>query len=399
MSNALTFEQSASILNAVASQATGTAQITPLNTAQFVSLAQTTLKTGYDNVIGAISQVLSRTIFGIRPYTRKLAGLNASAQRYGNHIRKINYVDDVFVDDVGVGNASVGGGIVDGQSIDQYTIRTPKVIQTNFYGINAVEDYVTILRDQLDTAFSSAEEFGRFISGVMTNMSNKHEQMHENTARLTLANAIGAKAKADTGNVIHLLTEYNTATGLNLDGQTVYQPENFKAFMKWAYARIGTLSSLMTERSIKYHMNFTGKPIQRHTPKNLQKVYLHAPARYQTEAMVLADTYHDSYLRFADVETVNFWQSIETPDTIKVWPCYVDASGAVVETPTSGDAVTVENIFGVIFDEEAAGYTTINTSLDPSPYNARGRYYNLWYRFHDRWWLDLTENFVVLLLD
>ena len=95
MSNSLTFEQSASILNAVASQATGTAQITPLNTAQFVSLAQTTLKTGYDNVIGAISQVLSRTIFGIRPYTRKLAGLNASAQRYGNHIRKINYVDDV----------------------------------------------------------------------------------------------------------------------------------------------------------------------------------------------------------------------------------------------------------------------------------------------------------------
>ena len=57
------------------------------------------------------------------------------------------------------------------------------------------------------------------------------------------------------------------------------------------------------------------------------------------------------------------------------------------------------HIFGVIFDEEAAGYTTINTSLDPSPYNARGRYYNLWYRFHDRWWLDLTENFVVLLLD
>ena len=218
MGNSLTFEQSASILNAVASQATGTAQITPLNTAQFVSLAQTTLKTGYDNVIGAISQVLSRTIFSIRPYTRKLAGLNASAQRYGNHIRKINYVDDVFVDDVGVGGAAVGGGIVDGQSIDQYLIRTPKVIQTNFYGVNAVEDYVTILRDQLDTAFTSAEEFERFISGVMTKMSNKHEQMHENTARLTLANAIGAKAKADTANVIHLLTEYNTATGLTLDG-------------------------------------------------------------------------------------------------------------------------------------------------------------------------------------
>ena len=46
MGNELSFEQSASILNAVASQATGTAQITPQNTAQFVSRAQTTLRPG-----------------------------------------------------------------------------------------------------------------------------------------------------------------------------------------------------------------------------------------------------------------------------------------------------------------------------------------------------------------
>lgn len=399
MGNSLSFEQSSAILNAVASQATGAAQITPLNTAQFVTLANTVLATGYDNTINAISQVLSKTIFSIRPYTRKFAGLNADAIRYGNHVRKINYMDSDFVDDVGLGNAGVGGKIIDGQSIDQYTIRTPKVIQTNFYGINAVEDYVTILKDQLDTAFSSADEFGRFIAGVMSNMSDKHEQKHENTARLTIANAIGAKVKADSGNVIHLLTEYNTATGLNLTSTTVYQPANFKPFMQWVYARVGTLSSMLTERSVKYHMNFTGKPIPRHTPQNKQKVYLHAPARYQTEAMVLADTYHDTYLRFADVETVNYWQAINDPDSIQVWPCYINAAGEVVETQTSDDPTIVNNIFGIIFDEEAAGYTTINTSLDVSPYNARGRYYNLWYKFHDRWWLDLTENFVVLLLD
>lgn len=61
--NDLTFNQLSMVLNSIVQQATGQQVLQVTNTAEFVSVAQTALKTGYDPVLQAISQVLSRTIF------------------------------------------------------------------------------------------------------------------------------------------------------------------------------------------------------------------------------------------------------------------------------------------------------------------------------------------------
>ena len=82
--NDLTFTQAATVLNSIVKQATGQTAQLPTNTAEFVSVAQTALKAGYDPVLNAISQVLSRTIFSIRPYNRKFAGLQVDNQKFGN---------------------------------------------------------------------------------------------------------------------------------------------------------------------------------------------------------------------------------------------------------------------------------------------------------------------------
>lgn len=387
--NDLSFQQSAAILNAIHEQATGQTSIAPLNTADFITMGTTVLKTGYDNTINAISQVLSKTIFSIRPYSAMLKGLRADTQRFGNHIRKITFVDKDYVDDQGV-------SLVDGSAVDQWKIRNPEALQTNFYGYNDCEDYITIFQDQLDVAFSGPGEFGSFITGVMTNISNKHEQKHDEIARLTLCNFIAAKITADSGNVIHLLTEYNTATGQSLTSTSVMQAANYKAFMQWVYARIAEITSMMRNRSVKYHMNITGKDVMRHTPYDRQKVYTLSKYKFSIEAMVLADTYHDNYIKMADVEAIDFWQDIESPDTVNVVPNYIDSAGAI---QTAGSAVNKAAVFGLIMDEDAAGYTVKNVSMNPTPFNARGRYYNIWWNFQDKWWNDLTENAVVLLLD
>ena len=41
------FNQISTVLNALAEQATGAAQLTPVNTSEFMSVATTTLATGY----------------------------------------------------------------------------------------------------------------------------------------------------------------------------------------------------------------------------------------------------------------------------------------------------------------------------------------------------------------
>ena len=388
MPSTLTFNQCATLLNSINQQATGRASITPTNASEFISLATTTLNTGYDLVINAISQVLSRTVFSVRPYSRKFGGLFMDSQRWGNHVRKLQVVDRDAEEDDRL-------KLVAGASIDQQRVNKPSVLQTNFYGANVYQRSVTIFKDQLDSAFSSPEEFGRFISMIMQNVSDLMEQDHEDMARLCLGNFIAAKISVDGTNVIHLVSEYNDVTGLVLDSDTVRKPENFVPFMKWAYARIKTVSGLMTERSIKYHMNIDGKPISRHSPRRKQKLYMYASDVNEIEASVLSSVYHDGYLKGMDYETVSYWQSIDTPMGISITPSYIDSAGKAV----TGNNVVQSNILGVLFDEEAVGITTVNTWSAPAPFNARGGYTNMFWHYTDRYFNDLTENGVVFLMD
>lgn len=389
MANTLQFDQISSVLNQINKIATGQIQPAAVNTKDFVAQAQTTLLSGYDNVMGAISQVLSRTIFSIRPYDRKFNGLAADAVRWGNHVRKISYIDGEFENDDMY-------PLDDGESIDQYVINKPKVVQTNFYGGQRFQRHYTVFRDQLNHAFQGPDELARFLAGVTQNVTDQRNQAWESLARNTLVNMMGAKIQGDSNNVIHLVTEYNEFAGLTLTPETVRQPANFPGFVKWMFGRLKTLSQMLTERSVKYHINIQNKFIPRHTPIRNQRIYLYTPEINMIDSQVLADVYNDQYLRLANHESVNFWQSIETPDTINVIPNYINAQGVVVNSETT---TTKANVLGVIFDEEAIGLNEIFDSMDNTPYNARGKYYNVYYHWNLRWWNDMTENCLVLLMD
>lgn len=390
--NTMSFVQAATVLNSIVSQATGKAQLTPTDTASFVALAKVGLETGYDPLATAISQVLTRTIFSVRPYTRKFGGLFADANRWGNHVRKLQVVDKDFVEDDRI-------KLTDGQAIDMYKVRKPEVLQTNFYGESVYSDYVTIYRDQLDCAFSSPDEFIRFIRMVMQNISDKIEKAHEEMARGALANFIGGKILGDSANVVHLLDLYDTETGLTSTAATIKQPANFAPFAKWLFSWIKTTSSLMSERSIKYHQNFTisgvAKPIMRHTPAQMQKLYLYAKELNDIDASVLSGVFQDQYMQLMDHEMVNYWQAIDSPMAVKLTNAgYTSSAGAATAGTVDEDAV-----LGVLFDEEAVGYTMINEWSGSTPFNVAGGYSNIWWHFTDRYWNDLTENGVVMLLD
>ena len=399
--NTMSFEQIATVLNSIVHQATGQNTITPTNTAEFVSVANTALSLGNDAVMNAISSVLARTIFAIRPYSAKFVGLEKDLPRWGAYMRKLSIADSDWADDEAYKypvtyDASENPPTGDGGVVDQWNVKKPNVLQTNFYGASVFGDHITIFEDQLETAFRSPDELGSFLSMIMTNLSNRIEMSRDAVARGLVANMIGALVtENDANRVVHLLTEYNAQTGLTLTGTSVYAPENFPAFMKWVYSRIAQISDLMTENSLLYQTVITGKPVLRHTPVQNQKVYLYSPARHQMDARVLADTYHDTYLRYADVESVNYWQSIKTPDAVNVSPVYTSTSGAVV----NGEAVSKAGIFGLIFDEDAMGYALLDRRMVPTVVNASGLYRNIFIHAKEKVFMDNTEKAVVLLLN
>lgn len=317
-------------------------------------------------------------------------------------MRKLSIADSDWADDDAYKypvtyDASQNPANGDGGMVDQWRIKKPNVLQTNFYGQSVYGDHITITEDQLETAFRSPDELGSFLSLIMTNLSNRLEMSRDAIARGLLANMIGAiVAENDANRNVHLLSEYNEKTGLSLTATTVYQPANFPAFMKWVYSRVASISDLMTENSTLFQTVITGKPILRHTPVQMQKIYMFAPSRHQMDARVLADTYHDTYLKYADVESVNFWQSIRTPDTVNVTPAYTSTAGAVV-TPES--AVVKAGVFGLMFDEDAMGYALLDRRMLSTPVNASGLYRNIWVHCKQKVFMDNTEKAVLLLLD
>lgn len=388
--NNMSFEQAATLLNAIHTQVTGEAGIAPTDVSSFISVATATLKAGYDPVINAISQVVGRTIFSIRPYSAKFRGILMDSQKWGAITRKIAISDKPMENNKAF-------DLIDGQSIDMYEVNKPNVIQFNYYGADTFSKSITIYRDQLDNAFRGPEEFGSFMTLITQNALDMIEQSKESMARLALDNFIAGKIDNNGADVIHLLTEYNTETGMNppLTATTVKQPANFPAFIKWAYARIATLTNMMTERSQMFQVQVSGHELNRHTPFERQKVYLLNWLLNNIDARVLAETYNYKFLEFADVEAVNYWQAIQNPDQVSITPTVLQADGSL----DTGSAVTQSNVMGVIFDEEAIGITVMNEFTGLTPLNVRGEYWNQYFNYVIRYFNDFTEKGIVLLLD
>ena len=389
--NNMSIEQAYALIAELHEQATGQKVAAPVNSADFTSVAQATLAAGFEPTLNRISQVIGKTLVAVRRYDRKFRGLEYSNDRWGAIVRKINFIDRDPV-------ADLTFSLVDGAAVDQQVVRKPEVLETRFVGSNVFMGHYTIFREQFTLAFTSASEFASFMSGLMTHISNEFEQWLEELVRMTLANFIGAKNIMDSGaGMIHLLTEYNTATGASpaYTATTIRQPANWGPFVRWAYGRISELSQKMSERSVLFQAPITGKNIIRHTPVEDQKIYILDELLGSMKAEVLSTTYNPGFLSLADVEGVGYWQDIKEPDVVDVTPSYMDTDGTV----KTGAEQDLSAVIGVMFDRDAVGYNIYQDVMETAAYNAARQYQNLFHHARVRVQCDYTEKGLVLCLD
>lgn len=384
----LNIVQISTLLNTILGQARlNTAAV--VDTSSFISVAQTALKCAPDVLLESISQMFTnRDIISIRPYTRKFRGLERSAMEWGNAVRKLNYVDSPMEE-------NPAWELTDGESVDMYTVKTTDILQTNFYGQATWEQEFSVFDYQLNIAFANPYSFQAFMSGMYQNKADQREQAHESLARATILNLIGGVLLGNTtdGNV-KVLTLYNAQNGTSLTKADVLKSENFPDFLKFFVATLKIYLKLMSERSQKFQINVTGKPITRHTPREDIMMYLYTPFFEKAKTMVYGDIFHENYMNIGNYEEVNFWQSIEDTQAINVTAAYTDAAGKV-KTGTADN----ENVLGIIFDREAAGYNTIINRSWTTPYNGKGAYTNNGISFSDRYYNDFTEKAIVFTLD
>ena len=392
--NSMTFEQSAAFLTALYEEATGqqpTLQVA--NTADFTTVGTTLLQGGLDPIIAGLTQILDRTIFAMRVYNKKFEDITVDEIRFGAVTRKINFIDN------DLDSADERLTLTDGVGVDPFVVKKPKVVQMNYYGATQYQDHITIFRDQLDSALRDAGEFGRWLSALMTHIDNRHKQVEEAEARAIIANFITAKATADTANAINVLQEYYNETGTTLTPANMFAPANYVEFTRWLAAYMQTLVDKMGERSLKYHMNITGKEVMRFTDSDNMRKYLSDKVVNNIVAVSQSVLYNaDKISNIVDgAKKMTFWQNIDNPYSVQAKPAYLNTTTGNIDV--AGSAVQVDNIIGVLFDRDALGMVKRSTWSAASEFNPAGGFYNLYWHWTQTTWNSFDENFVLLYAD
>lgn len=379
----MTTNQIYAIVNDVNEQALGGTAIKAVNTSSFVSTGRQVLNSK-DNTEGFIEKLVQRigkTVLVNRAYRSHLAPMVKGELEFGAIIQKL---------DVNMPQAEVDESIPleNGKSVDQWKVALPDAMQVFFYKRAPWQMHITIQRRWLVEAFLSESAMNSFISLIFVKVQNKLEMCIENLVRASMCNYAGLCKPAQT---INLVSMFNADSGENVP--TGKQAMFNDKFMGWVSGILRELGRDMSVMSNLY--NFAGA--DRFTPPQMQNLALLSRFQTQLETTALATAFNDDYFKIVANYSLPFWQNAgtgildyENKSTIIVTP----------ESPEGvGAPVTLTNIVGMIFDDDALGMFRKYRDVQTTPLNAAGLYTNTYWHEDNLYFNALDENFVLLTLN
>ena len=409
-----------SLINDIVAQTTGEGAISATTTDDFTSVGEFGTPRQYENTLNAITQIIGKMIVATRPYNGKLRLIDSSDEGpYTQLRRKISYYakpseasgywnTQLYTNLAdGFDNGTNPGGGVD-QSTGSMWVQNPGMpLEMDFYSHNTWDDTLTTYLNQLKVAFRDQGEFARFIDGIITEKSNDIEQQREAYRRMTLlsymAGLYDVDAVGTTGQAINLTAAYNAkfnTSKLTADLLTT----DFKEFLEFLVSTIKQLSNLMEYRTVSNHWSVpktvggTTYHILRHTPKNRQKLFLYRPLLIDAQSRIFPEIFNPEFLNIENYEGVDFWQSEASPMEINITPSIPDVAGTNSGLQTTGSAVNLTNVIGVIFDEDAVWDSNIFEDSLTSPIEAKKGYYNTIWHINHGSYLDFTEKGILLYM-
>lgn len=360
------------------------------------------LKTGYENTLNALSVTIGRSIIAARPYRGKFRIIMRVPQEFGLITRKISFYSGKLEPSTDFNTNLAPTQLVDGTSIDPWTITKTYPLEINFVGLKVTQKNYTVFRYQLKQAFQSAELFGSFLSGLLTQIANDLEVDVDAENRLQILNAIGA-----TYNVGAPRQKVNLTAAFNAYYSTSYTTAQllstyFKELMEFFVMRLKGDMELMSEYNALFHIyparnddSGNALVLNRHTPPEARRLLLYMPRIRQAESTVFPSLFNDSYLRLENYEGVEYWQNPNVPEAVSVTPNQLDiATGA----STTGNAVALDNVLAVLFDRDALVTSVHVEDVITSPINNKGSYYNVTYHYGKDYQFDQTENMIIYYL-
>ena len=419
MARRLTVTDGYAIINAMAAEMLGqNATIQAIDESTFVSVGESVLQAGTENVINTLSLVCSRDLVAIRPYNAKFRLINAlDSGMFSNRVRKISYYAKSAVPD-GASNTqlfgeNLGMGFDNGvhydsstppvqQSVESMWLQsTPVTYQAWFGGAVEWQYNYTLYEDQLKQAFRSSAEWAAFLNGFLVSCANDLETEKEAFSRLVVLNAIGQVANLTASmpkSFRNLKTEFNSKFGTSYTTAQLLSTY-FSEFLAFFVATVKTDSDMLENRSTLYHwsptktVNGVSYVLPRQTKKNDQRMMMISKFWNDAEALVLPAIFNPQYLSIDNFEKIDYWQNINDPMAVKVTPSIPDVSDPSAQI--AGSAVTLGTVLGILYDKDAMMVDFHLERVDSTPLEARKHYRTIWNTINKNPINDATENMIV----
>lgn len=340
-----------------------------------------------DRYVRSLVNHIGKVIFVNRPYSGNVPSVFMDSWEFGSILEKITA-------EIPEASQNDEWDLQDGQSYNQDVFHKPQVSAKFFNSKVTFEVPMSFTEKQVKQSFSSAAQLNGFMSmlhsTVDKSMTIKTDALIMDTinnmiAETLLSDFTSGSTVADFGSksgikAVNLLYLYNQRFSKTLTAaQAITDPE----FIRYAAMQM----QLYIDRLSKISTLFNAGGKARFTSGDMLHAVMLSEFKASAGSYLQSNTFHENYTALPNAETVPYWQGSGRDYS------FTSVSSINIKT-ASGKDVATSGILGILFDRDALGVTCLDRRVTTA-YNARGEFYNNFYKFEAGYFNDTNENFVV----
>ena len=374
------------LVNGATSEILGESALLKEDLSNLVDIGAQISASDVDAYVKSLVNHIGKVIFVNRAYSGGAPSVLMDGWEFGSVLEKVQA-------DMPDASENESWNLQDGYSYDQQIFYQPSV-SAKFYNKRVTfEIAMSFTTLQVKQSFSDVAQLNGFVSMLYNAVDKALTVKIDSLIMRTINNMIGETAYAEvpggtyTGRTglkfVNLLYEYNQQYSQSLTAaQAIVSPD----FIKFASYRMGLTADRMSKISTLY--NIGGK--ERFTPSDMLHVVLLSDFAKSADAFLQSGVYHNEYTKLPNAETVPYWQGSGTGYSL------TDVSKVYITT-ASGHDVEIPGVIGVMFDRDALGVANLDRRTTTA-YNAKGEFYNNYFKFDAGYFNDTNENFVVFYM-
>ena len=377
-------EQIYTLCNQISGEVLGKTDILQADLTNVVDFGNEVIGTGnMDNYVKSLIDHIGKVAFVDRPYSGSAPSVLMDGWEFGSILEKITMTK------LPEATENSSWKLENGKSYDTGVFTAPEVSAKFYNSLATYEIPMSFAEKQVKSSFSSAQQMNAFFSmiqnAIETSMTTKTDGLIMDTICSMIAetlvdyNSEGTYTGIGNNRAINLLALYNARFTQTLTAEKCLTDPQF---IRWASFMIGLYSGRMTKLSTLFNIGGTEK----FTSKDRLHLVMLDEFAKASDVYLQSDTFHEQYTALPNAETVPFWQGSGTS--------YEFATTSHINIKHGTHTVDTDGILAVMFDREALGVSNLDKRVT-SQYNARGEFYNNWYKFDAGYFNDLNENFVV----